>query len=73
LFGMHPNANITFYQQQEKQLMDTLLSLQPREAMGSGKTSQEIVLEIVTVIIDRKEIPEPINLTHGHKDIFLRD
>ena len=70
---MHTNANITFYQQQEKQIMDTLLILQPRESTGLGKSSQEIVLEIVTSILEKKEIPDPINLSHGHKDIFTRD
>jgi hypothetical protein len=30
IFGMHPNANISYLKQEEKQVMDTLLLLQPK-------------------------------------------
>ena len=37
--------------------METLLLLQPRQASGGGKSAQEIILEMVTGILDRKEVP----------------
>ncbi len=50
--------------------MDTILSLQPREVAGAAKSSQDIVLEIVSGILDKKEVPELIDLKQGHKDLF---
>jgi hypothetical protein len=34
--------------------MDTLLLLQPKEATSGGKSAQDIVLEMVTSIIEKK-------------------
>jgi hypothetical protein len=34
--------------------MDTLLNLQPRDSITSGKSSQDIILELVTSILDKK-------------------
>lgn len=41
---MHPNANIAYLKQEEMQIMDTLLLLQPKEAISGGKTPQDLVL-----------------------------
>lgn len=70
IFGMNPNANITYLRQEEKHIMDTLLLLQPKEISAGGKSPQEIVLEMVTNIIDKKEIPEILDTQFGHKDLF---
>ena len=40
---MHPNANINYLKQEEMQIMDTLLLLQPKETASGGKTPQEQV------------------------------
>lgn len=50
--------------------MDTLLVLQPKEVASGGKSSQEIILEMVTSILEKKEIPELLDSTNGHKDLF---
>lgn len=50
--------------------MDTLLLLQPKEAAAGGKTSQDQVLEIVTGIIDKKEIPDLLDPHNAHKELF---
>ena len=70
IFGMNPNANIAYLKQEEKQIMDTLLMLQPKEVAAGGKSSQEIILEMVTSILERKEIPELLDSANGHKDLF---
>ena len=36
VFGMHPNANITFQMQETKKMMDTVLSIQPRASSAEG-------------------------------------
>lgn len=53
--------------------METLLILQPRESSGAGKSSQDIILEIVSGILDRKEVPEPIDINSGHKTLFEKN
>lgn len=45
IFGLHSNANITFQQQESMRVIDTILSIQPREGgSGDGMTPDEIVL-----------------------------
>jgi hypothetical protein len=34
--------------------MDTLLNLQPRDSIAGGKSPQDIILELVTNILDKK-------------------
>ncbi len=51
IFGMNPNANISYLKQEEKQIMETLLLLQPKEVVSGGKSSQEIILDMVTNIL----------------------
>ncbi|KRX08296.1 P-loop containing nucleoside triphosphate hydrolase [Pseudocohnilembus persalinus] len=51
IFGMHENANITFQQQESNKLIETILSIQPRDAGASGgdegaKSNDEIVTDI---------------------------
>lgn len=47
LFGMNENANIAYQQQATDNLLDIVLSIQPREAGAvGGKTPEDIVLEV---------------------------
>jgi len=48
VFGMHPNANISYQKQESAKLLDTALSIQPRVGGGAsgGKSSDEIVAEM---------------------------
>ena len=46
---MHENANVTFNSNESLALMETMLSLQPRDSKGSsGKSSDEVVVELAT-------------------------
>ena len=66
VFGMHENANTAFNRGESLTLMQTLLSLQPRESGGgAGKSSDEIVTEMaddiegkVPDILDEEEAGE---------------
>jgi len=50
VFGMHDNANVTFNTNESLNLMDAILSLQPRAAGGgSGKTPDEVVTDLANV------------------------
>ena len=56
VFGMHDNANVTFNTNESLNLMDAILSLQPRAAGGgAGKTPDEIVTDLATVF--ENELP----------------
>eukprot|EP01038_Epipyxis_sp_PR26KG_P006339 gene6339-8727_t len=49
VFGMHENANVTFNTNESLALMSAILSLQPRTSGGgSGKTSDDVVIELAT-------------------------
>lgn len=47
--------------------METLLLLQPRDTSATGKSSQEVILEMVSSILDKKEVPELLEINLGHK------
>lgn len=70
IFGMHPNANISYLKQEEKNIMETLLLLQPKEAAAGGKTPQDLVLDIVTSIIERKDVPDLLDQQLAHKELL---
>ena len=47
VFGMHDNANVNYQRQESVYLLETVLSIQPREtSTGAGKGPDEIVTEI---------------------------
>lgn len=69
IFGMHQNANITFQNQESTQIVDTVLSIQPRIAVGGeGKTSDEIVVEMCLMF--EKDLPELLERKGGMKELF---
>ncbi|KAI9333548.1 dynein heavy chain and region D6 of dynein motor-domain-containing protein [Obelidium mucronatum] len=53
IFGMHENANISYQLQESRRVVRTVLDVQPRMASsGTGKSAEEIVTDIATVILD---------------------
>jgi dynein heavy chain len=48
IFGMHENANISFQRAESSAILNTILSLQPRDTSGGGdgKTPDEVVAEM---------------------------
>lgn len=49
-FGMHDNAEITNAQNETRMLLENVLSIQPRESSGGGKTREEMIEEIAIFI-----------------------
>jgi dynein heavy chain len=44
IFGLHPNADLTFRQKESLEMINTLLDTQPKDsAGGSGKSREEEV------------------------------
>jgi len=68
VFGLHPNANITFQQKTVRELMETLLNVSPKVSeKGSGavssdeivsKMAQEIESRLMDPLILKKQDPE---------------
>ena len=56
---MHDNANITFQLKESKNALETILSIQPRDtgSGGSGKSSDEIVVELCTMFEEKLPLP----------------
>jgi dynein heavy chain len=57
IFGMHANANITFMVKETTAMLNTILSLQPRDAGGAGgETPDEMVTRLAVEM--QAELPE---------------
>ena len=41
IFGLHPNADLTFRLKESLEMINTLVDTQPKEASGSGGKSKE--------------------------------
>jgi len=41
IFGLHPNADLTFRLKQSIEMINTLLDIQPKESSGGGGKSRE--------------------------------
>eukprot|EP01028_Stygiella_incarcerata_P009150 TRINITY_DN426_c0_g1_i1.p1 TRINITY_DN426_c0_g1~~TRINITY_DN426_c0_g1_i1.p1 ORF type:complete len:4140 (-),score=1088.60 TRINITY_DN426_c0_g1_i1:191-12610(-) len=46
VFGLHENADITCAQAETKNMMDTLVSLQPKQSSAGGKSREEVIEEV---------------------------
>ena len=69
VFGMHNNAEIAFQLNESKEMIGTMLQLQPREAGGAeGKSSDDIVLEAAADI--KAQIPPLLDKTNSGPNTF---
>lgn len=65
IFGMHPNANVTYNRSISAELMFNVLTLQPRTSGGGGgseggsKTSDETVQELLSEM--KAKVPEQLH------------
>jgi dynein heavy chain len=52
-FGLHDNAEITTNQAEARTLLELVLSVQPRQSSGAGKSREEVINEISQSIYDK--------------------
>jgi dynein heavy chain len=69
VFGLHPNANITFEQKTVREITDTILLIQPRISGGKAvKTSEEIVQDMAKDILGK--LPKGMEKKRAHPLTF---
>nr|XP_034195945.1 dynein heavy chain 1, axonemal-like [Osmia lignaria] len=60
MFGMHPNADISFAQAETYTCLDTLLALQPRQIGVAGASAEEVTTQLAEDMLS--EIPQIFDL-----------
>ncbi|XP_072257291.1 dynein axonemal heavy chain 3-like [Pyxicephalus adspersus] len=60
VFGFHENANITRDQKETTELFDWILTTLPKQTSGGGKSTSEVVHELIDDILSK--IPEDFNV-----------
>ena len=68
LFGLHANADISYYTSATKELLSNLVDLQPRTGAATGGISRDEFIAGVARDIAAK-IPEPFDLPLLHKQL----
>lgn len=69
VFGLHPNANITFEQKTVREFMDTILVIQPRISGGKAvRTSEEIVQDLAREIVGK--LPKILDKKKANEKTF---
>lgn len=73
IFGLHKNANISFQTNEAKKLIDTIISIMPKNA--SAESNQDSATEKIKEKIDlflnpENGLPQPLAADQGHKDLF---
>lgn len=68
-FGLHPNADITFQLKESKEILEVLVSIEPRAAGGAGaKSPDELVSEMAVDFAN--QCPPPLEVEGAHPETF---
>lgn len=68
-FGLHPNADITLQLKESRDLMDVLVSIQPRDAGASGGLTNDEIVEQMSADFAYR-LPDPLNPADAHPSVF---
>jgi len=71
IFGLHQNADISFQQKETGEMLDTIISLQPRTGGGgTGQTPDEIVGDVCDDLLAR--LPSRLDVTQAAEATFAK-
>jgi len=69
VFGLHPNANISYQRNESDYCVNTVLDIQPRiGGGGGGPTPDEVVLAKQKDLLEKH--PETLDRATGKKELF---
>ena len=71
IFGLHPNANITFKKKTVSEFLDMLITIQPRSSAGGGDaaTPEEIVAAEAAKMLT--QVPDILDKKRAHETTFV--
>lgn len=83
IFGLHQNAAITFAQSQTRTLLETLLSIQPKDTGGSGDSRNTMISATTNMVLSKtppmfnlervKQIYRPDDPTESMNSVLLQE
>lgn len=76
MFGLHPNADITYQTKTSVDVLNTILNIQPKDAGGSsGETRESVVYRQASEMLEKlpvNYIPHEVRLFHFYTKMILR-
>jgi dynein heavy chain len=71
-FGLHQNADITFQLKESKEMIDVLVSIEPRSSGAAGAKTPDQIVDEMAIEFENK-LPKKLDITAAHVDTFTNE